>query len=134
METVQLLLTGSQTSLLASLRKAGLASQTVTQHYIHIVSTRLVFTEIDPWVCVTVDGEKNTEKSKNVHLGNNVEQCSNEIQMKKIIDNFIRRANKVMSQFKLAPHSIKYKLFKSFCSSLYGFLLLNKSTKAINTF
>ena len=37
---------------------------------------------------------------------------------------FIRSANTVMSQFKLAPHSVKYKLHKSFCSSLYGFFTL----------
>ena len=38
-----------------------------------------------------------------------------------------------MSQFKLAPHSIKYKLLKSFCSS-YGFLLRDASGKSINKF
>ena len=39
-----------------------------------------------------------------------------------------------MSQFKLAPHSIKYKLIKSFCSSLHGFLLWDVAAKSINTF
>ena len=37
-----------------------------------------------------------------------------------------------MSQFKLAPHSIKYKSFKSLCSSLYGFLPRDVSAKSIN--
>ena len=39
-----------------------------------------------------------------------------------------------MSQFKLAPHSIKYKSFKSLCPSLYGFLLWDVSAKSINKF
>ena len=39
-----------------------------------------------------------------------------------------------MPQFKLAPHSIKYKLFKSFCSTFYGFLLWDMSAKSINKF
>ena len=39
-----------------------------------------------------------------------------------------------MSQFKLAPHLIKYKLFKSFCSSLHGFLLWDVPAKSINKF
>ena len=39
-----------------------------------------------------------------------------------------------MSQFKLALYSIKYKLFKSFCSSFYGFLLWDISVKSINKF
>ena len=40
-----------------------------------------------------------------------------------------------MSQFKLAHHSIKYKSFKSLCSSLYGFLLWDAvSAKSINMF
>ena len=37
-----------------------------------------------------------------------------------------------MPQFRLAPHSIKYKSFKSLCSSLYGFLLWDVSAKSIN--
>ena len=39
-----------------------------------------------------------------------------------------------MSQFKLAPHSIKYNLFKLFCSSLYGISLWDMSAKSINKF
>ena len=37
-----------------------------------------------------------------------------------------------MSQFKLAPHSIRYKLFKSFSSSLYGFLLWDMSANKVD--
>ena len=72
--------------------------------------------------------------SEDVHLGNIFGECSNEIRIKVTTDDFIRRANTVMSQFKLAPYSIKYKLFKSFCSSLYGFLLWDMSAKSINKF
>ena len=72
--------------------------------------------------------------SKDVHLGNIFGECSNEIRIKVTTDDFIRRANTVMSQFKLAPYSIKYKLFRSFCSSLYGFLLWDMSAKSINKF
>ena len=85
-------------------------------------------------IYVTIDGEKIQRISKDVHLGNIVGECSNEIRIKVTTDDFIRRANTVMSQFKLAPYSIKYKLFKSFCSSLYGFLLWDMSAKSINKF
>ena len=71
---------------------------------------------------------------KYVHLGNIVGECSNEIRIKVTTDDFIGRANTVMSQFKLAAHTIKYKLFKSYCSSLYGFLLCDMSAKSINKF
>ena len=47
------------------------------------------------------------KNSEDVHLGNIVGECSNEISIKVITDDFIRRANTLMSQFKLAPHSIK---------------------------
>ena len=53
------------------------------------------------------DGEKIQRISKDVHLGSIVGECSNEIRIKVTTDDFIRRANTVMSQFKLAPHSIK---------------------------
>ena len=85
-------------------------------------------------ICVTFDGEKIQRISKDVHRGNIVGECSNEIRIEVITDDFIRRANTVMSSFKLAPYSIKYKLFKSFCSSLYGFLLWDISAKSINKF
>ena len=85
-------------------------------------------------IYVTFDGEKIQRISKDVHLGNIVGECSNEIRIKVTTDDFIRRANTVMSQFKLAPYSIKYQLFKSFCSSLYGFLLWDMSAKSINKF
>ena len=57
-------------------------------------------------IYVTFKGEKIQRISKGVHLGNIVGECSNEIRVKVTTDDFIRRANKVMSQFKLAPHSI----------------------------
>ena len=85
-------------------------------------------------IYVTFDGEKIQIIFKDVHLGNIVGECSNEVRIKVTTGDFIRRANTVMSQFKLAPHSIKYKLFKSFCSSLYGFLLWDVSAKSINKF
>ena len=80
------------------------------------------------------DGEKIQRISKDVPLGNIVGECSNEIRIKVTTDDFIRRANTVMSQFKLAPNSFKYRptLFKSFCSSLYGFLLWDMSAKSID--
>ena len=81
-------------------------------------------------IYVTFDGEKNQRISKDVHLGNIVGKCSNEIRIKVTTDDFIRRANTVMSQFRLAVHTIKYK----FCSSLYGFLLWDISAKSINKF
>ena len=60
--------------------------------------------------------KKYKELSKDVHLGNIVGDCNNEIRIKVTTDDFIGRATTVMSQFKLAPHSIKYKLLK--CSVL----------------
>ena len=83
---------------------------------------------------VTFDGDKIRRTSKYVDLGNIVGGCNNEIRIKVTTDDFIRRANTVMSQFKLAPHLIKYKLFKSFCSSLHGFLLWDVPAKSINKF
>ena len=81
------------------------------------------------------NGEKYQIISQDVYLGNIVGECSsNEIRSKVTTDDFIRKANTVMSQFRLVPHSIKYKLFKSFCSSLYGFLLRDMSAKSINKF
>ena len=85
-------------------------------------------------IYVTFDGKKIQRIFKDVHLGNIAGECSNEIRSKVTTDDFIRRVNTVMSQFKLAPYSIKYKLFKSFCSSLYGFLLWDMSAKSINKF
>ena len=55
-------------------------------------------------IYVTFDGEKIQRISKDVHLGNIVGECSNEIRIKVTTDDFIRRANTVMSQFKLAPY------------------------------
>ena len=83
---------------------------------------------------VTFDGDKIQIISKYVHLGNIAGGCNNEIRIKITTDDCIRRANTVMSQFKLAHHSIKYKLFKSFCSSLHGFLLWDVPAKSVNTF
>ena len=85
-------------------------------------------------IYVFFDCEKIQRISEDIHLGNIVGECSNEIRIKVTTHDFIRRANTVMSQFKLAPYSIKYKLFKSFCSSLYGFLLWDMSAKSINKF
>ena len=78
--------------------------------------------------------KKYKELSKYVHLGHFVGGCNNEIRIKVATDDFIRRANTVIPQFKLAPHLIKYKLFKSFCSSFYGFVLCDVSAKSINNF
>ena len=69
-------------------------------------------------IYVIFNGEKFQRISKDVYLGNIVGECSNEIRIKVTTDDFIRKANTVMSQFKLAPYSIKYKSFKSFCYSL----------------
>ena len=85
-------------------------------------------------IYVTFDGDKIQIISKYVHLGNIVGGCNNEIRIKIPTDDCIRRANTVMSQFKLAHHSIMYKLFKSFCSSLHGFLLWDVPAESINTF
>ena len=49
------------------------------------------------------------KKYKDVHLDNIFGDCNNEIRIKVTTDDFIGRANTVMSQFKLAPHSIRYK-------------------------
>ena len=57
--------------------------------------------------------KKYKELSKYVHIGNFVAGCNNEKRIKVATDDFIRRANTVIPQFKLAPHFIKYKLFKS---------------------
>ena len=79
-----------------------------------IKSKRIVFNcATTENIYVTFYGEKIQRISKDVHLGNIFGECSNEIQIKVTTDDFIRRANTVMSQFKLAAHTIKYKLFKS---------------------
>ena len=57
-------------------------------------------------IYVTFDGDKRQRISKYVHLGNIVGGCYNEIRIKITTDDCIRRANTVMSQFKLAHHSI----------------------------
>ena len=46
-------------------------------------------------IYVTFDCEKNQRINKDVHLGNIVGECSNEIRIKLTTDNFIRRANTV---------------------------------------
>ena len=66
-------------------------------------------------IYVTFDGEK---IQITLYI---VGDCNNENRIQGKTYDFIRRANTVMSQFKLAPTSINYKLFKSFCSSLYVF-------------
>ena len=49
-------------------------------------------------IYVTFDGEKIQRTSKDVHLGNIVGECNNEIRIKVTTDDFIRRANTVMLQ------------------------------------
>ena len=62
-------------------------------------------------IYATFDGDKIQRTSKYVHLGNIVGGCNNEIRIKVTTDDFIRRANTVMSQFKfrhLTQLSINY--------------------------
>ena len=70
---------------------------------------------------VTFDGDKIQRISKYVHLGNIVGGCNNEIRIKITTDDCIRRANTVMSQFKLAHHSIKCKLLNRSVLLCMGF-------------
>ena len=70
-------------------------------------------------IYVTFDGEK---IQGTFYLGNIVGDCNNEIRIKVTTDYFIRRANTVMSQLKLAPYSISINYLNRsvlFCSVLF---------------
>ena len=54
-------------------------------------------------IFVTFNVEKIQRICKDVHLGNINGECSNKIRIIVTTDGLIRRANTVMSQFKLAP-------------------------------
>jgi hypothetical protein len=68
------------------------------------------------------------------HLGNIIGNNVTETYIKKVTDDFVKRVNVMLGNFKFIYHETKYELFKVFCMSLYGSLLWDYSSAHVNMF
>ena len=63
------------------------------------------------------------------HLGTMIGHLKNEQRVNIVVKDLYRRVNHVINQFRHAHHKTKYLLFKSYCMSLYSYVLLNVDDK-----
>ena len=68
------------------------------------------------------------------HLGHSIGCKSQENHILKMNNDFVKRFNLMMSVFRHCPVSVKYRLFKTYCLSLYGCVLWEFSCDMINKF
>ena len=85
---------------------------------------------------MTINGEEFMCTNQKVHLGNVIDTCKNAT--KNVINNatndFIKRVNVIIAQFRSVFSSTKYKLFKTFCMPMYGCELWDFSSKYTELF
>ena len=72
-------------------------------------------------------------KAKNLskHLGTPFGPHSMKDQVTELINDMVKRFNTMLSTFECCSYQVKYKLFKSYCMSLYGSVLCDLSSKQI---
>jgi hypothetical protein len=68
------------------------------------------------------------------HLGNLIGPALKDAQVRQSVSELYGRTNVMLAQFKHAFSFIKYKLFKSFCMSVYGCQLWDFSSPGVNQF
>ena len=68
------------------------------------------------------------------HLGIKLNIDDNSSCVKNITDIFFVNVNSLKATFPNVSREIKYKLFKTFCMSVYGSSLWDYSSKTVNTF
>ena len=83
---------------------------------------------------VTFDGVSITNTRQASHLGNVLGENVNAICIDQCISSFMTSFNYIFATFKFCTDDVKYKLFKSYCMSLYGCTLLDLSGKYIEKF
>ena len=72
-------------------------------------------------------------KAKNLskHLGTPFDLHSMKDQVTELINDMVKRFNTMLSTLECCSYQVKYKLFKSYCMSLYGSVLCDLSSKQI---
>ena len=68
------------------------------------------------------------------HLGNSLSTNSDQIMVDNTVCYFIQMFNYLMASFRYCDTDIKYRLFKSFCMSLYGCVMWNMSDIYVERF
>lgn len=84
--------------------------------------------------CLSLDGIKIELVSSSKHLGVLIGEDIENTQLTQSIADFTKRVNGVLAHFGTAFSDVKYKLFTTFCMSLYGCPLWDLSHKRIGRF
>ena len=68
------------------------------------------------------------------HLGNTIGTGYNDVMINNTVKDFYVKVNMVLAHFSHAASHVRYKLFKSYCMSLYGCQLWDMQSKSIEQF
>jgi hypothetical protein len=83
---------------------------------------------------ITFEGKELHSVSKDIHLGNVFGPNANKDVIAKCKAEFYQRVNLTIATFHKARSWVKYKLFKTFCMSIYGSVLWDFSTRECEQF
>jgi hypothetical protein len=81
-----------------------------------------------------MNGEKLSTSTSEIHLGSIFGNVNMKEQVDVVCQDFYRRVNNLLYKFRFCDSQTLYKLFKSYCMSLYGANLWNLESKHVETF
>ena len=81
---------------------------------------------------IVFNGQVIDAQLHDVHLGHIIGNNTCDLSIQHSKDDLIRRVNVLLSNFRNVYIDIKYRLFKTFCMSLYGCLLWDLSSNSVN--
>ena len=83
---------------------------------------------------IEFDGQIINAQSHDVHLGHIIGNNTRGLSIQKAKDDLIIQINVLTSYFRHAYVDTKYRLFKTFCMSMYGCVLWDLQSKSVNMF
>ena len=83
---------------------------------------------------IMCDGIAITSSANEVHLGNVIGPAASKEALSRGISDFYKKFNYMFSLFHHCNSTIKYRLFKSYCMSVYGSVLWDISSNGVNRF